>query len=265
MLGRGPGTLTVFLKRFSARNEYVCVACESIIKRGDEYYRDHPRIAEWHRGHRARHVCVDCAAGDVTLPPRGKRPVHRGPLPYETIGDSGNIFYSADPPCPGAPEVEFLENLFPGLLVPPRSQHILLLRDEAVRIFEETARSGNLHVLTPRQVEELLAETLRRQGYEVWLTPPSKDGGRDVIACVPGHLPLLLVGEAKKMSIVEPLYIRSLAAVRDRDKANMALLATTGRFSEEARREAALTWRCQIQLKAGDEFLDWIRSVAKPT
>lgn len=31
-------------------------------------------------------------------------------------------------------------------------------------------------------------------------------------------------------------------------------LATTGRFSDDARKEAAQSWRCQVQLKAGDEF-----------
>lgn len=253
---------TVLLRRFTARNQYVCVACHSVIARGDEYYRDEPRLGEWQRGHRARYVCLECADGGVKLPPRSQRPVHVGPLPYETVGD-GDIYHSIEEVCPESTAVEFLENLFPGLIVPPSTQHIILLRHEAQRIFDETARSGDMDALTSRQFEQLLAETLRREGFEAWLTPPVKDGGRDVIACQPGHVPVLLVAEAKKMQIVEPLYIRSLAAVRDRDKAHIALLATTGRFSADARKETTATWRRQVQLKAGDEFLDWIRALAK--
>jgi|JI10StandDraft_1071094.scaffolds.fasta_scaffold68272_4 hypothetical protein len=255
------GDRPVFLRRFTARNDYVCVACSETIPRGDDYYRDSPRMDEWHRGHRARHVCVTCAAGGVDLPQRGRRPAHEGPLPYEPIGD-GDVYYSVEASHQGATPVEFLENLFPGLSAPPTSTHIALLGHESARIFDQLARSGDLNALSPRQFEQLLAEALRREGYEAWLTPATRDGGRDVIACKPGSLPLLLVAEAKKMAVVEPLYIRSFAAVRDRDKANVGLLATTGRFSSEARAEAARAWRCQLQLKAGDEFLAWVRQLA---
>lgn len=255
------GFPTVYLKRYTARNEYNCVACGSGIVPGDDYYRDEPRLVEWYRGHRARHICIDCAHGGVQLPPRTLRPVHTGPLPSEPIGD-GDIYHSIEQVCPDSSEIEFLEDLFPGLVVPPSSKNIILLRHEAERIFDEMARSGDLHALTSRQFEQLLAETLRRDGFEAWLTPPTKDGGRDV-TWQPGHVPILLVAEAKKMNLVEPMYIRSLAAVRDRDKAHVALLATTGRFSEHARAEATSTWRRQVQLKAGDELLDWIRDLAK--
>src|SRR5204862_4797648 len=41
---------------------------------------------------------------------------------------------------------------------------------------------SRFHALTPRQFEEVVAELLDRQGYEVTLTPASKDGGKDIYA-----------------------------------------------------------------------------------
>ena len=260
--------MRVYVRESRARREYTCGYCASTIERGAVYYRREPYPSDkTRRGALVQQVCFACVSGGASLsqplPTRSRPwPPPPGTLPYEAIGD-GDVFYSVSAsPVPLSSRLELLEDLFPGLWVPPKTVHIEIVRHEAARIFDGVARFGDLRSIAPRQLEELLAEALRRQGFEVWLTPRGHDGGRDVIAAQPGELPILLVAEAKKMELVDPLYLRSLVGVRDRDKANMALLATTGRFSDDTRQEAMSTWRRQVQLKDGDEMVAWIRRLA---
>ena len=42
--------------------------------------------------------------------------------------------------------------------------------------------------MSPRGFEELVAEMLSRLGYEVTLTPASRDGGKDIYAARRDHL-----------------------------------------------------------------------------
>jgi HJR/Mrr/RecB family endonuclease len=110
-----------------------------------------------------------------------------------------------------------------------------------------------------------LAECFRRDGYETCLTPATRDGGRDVIAVLPGTLPVLVVAEAKKMRLVEPALVHSLVAVRDRDNAHMGLIATTGRFSQRTKDEVFRKWKRWVELRDGEQFIAWIQSLRKKT
>jgi hypothetical protein len=79
-----------------------------------------------------------------------------------------------------------------------------------------------------------------------------------------GHLPCLIVAEAKKrQDLVEPAAVRSLVGVLDRDNAHMALIATTGRFSKKTRTEVFQKWKHSIHLKDSEQFLAWIRELQK--
>lgn len=156
---------------------------------------------------------------------------------------------------------ELLYTLFPELDVPASTVSIRLVQDEATRLFNAVTDVRSFDGLTPRQLEELLAEVFRQDGYEAYLTPATRDGGRDVIAVKPGTLPILVVAEAKKMALVEPALVLSLYGVVSRDKANMGLLATTGRFSSTTREMTQKTWGCWMALRDGEEFASWIRTL----
>ncbi|HMY18848.1 MAG TPA: restriction endonuclease, partial [Polyangium sp.] len=117
-----------------------------------------------------------------------------------------------------------IEIVLPDLWIPPSTQHIQLIKHESSHIFDTIRKTRALSELEPRQFEYLLAETLHREGYDIWVTPETRDHGRDVIAYRDGMLPLLVVGEAKKMDIVEPVWLRALYGVCNRDKANMGIL-----------------------------------------
>jgi HJR/Mrr/RecB family endonuclease len=160
-------------------------------------------------------------------------------------------------------KTEVLYSLFPHLSVPKATVHIQVIQDEATRLFDAICSRADLERISDRQLEIVLAEIFSREGYETFLTPPSHDGGRDVIAAKPGAVPLLILGEAKKHTLVKPSIIHSLAGVLDRDKANTALLATTGRFSANTRQEALNAWGTRIQLRDGDEMANWIKSLKR--
>ncbi len=57
----------------------------------------------------------------------------------------------------------------------------------------------DIYALSPRQYEELVAELLKDMGYDVELTPATRDGGKDILAFVqtPAAKLLCLV-EAKR-------------------------------------------------------------------
>ena len=63
-------------------------------------------------------------------------------------------------------------------------QHVLHVVSEfCVQLCELVAKSSDaLHHLEWRQVEQLIATALDGMGFDVILTPPSKDGGNDVVA-----------------------------------------------------------------------------------
>jgi HJR/Mrr/RecB family endonuclease len=95
-----------------------------------------------------------------------------------------------------------------------------------------------MHELRPRQFEELIAELLARDGLEVTLTPPQKDGGRDVLAYMNTSLGrFLFFVECKRYARDNPVgvqIVRSLYGVIEQERASAGLLVTTSRFTEPA-------------------------------
>jgi HJR/Mrr/RecB family endonuclease len=191
--------------------------------------------------------------GDIS---RARRPVERN------SDDDGDEDAPDTIPEPAEGDTkELLYTLFPELEVPENTQNILVLQDEASRLFAEVRDIANLRSLTPRQFEQLLAEVFNREGYETHLTPPAKDGGRDVIAVLPGPLPCLVVAEAKHMQLVKPTVVQALWGVQYADKAHMGLVATTGRFSEKTRKMTTRQWGRLINLRDGAEFISWMETI----
>jgi restriction system protein len=97
---------------------------------------------------------------------------------------------------------------------------------------------SRFHALTPRQFEEVVAELLDRQGYEVTLTPASKDGGKDIYAAKNDMLgSFLYLVECKKYDPERPVgvgIVRQLYGVAQLERATAAILATTSFFTRGA-------------------------------
>ncbi len=90
--------------------------------------------------------------------------------------------------------------------------------------------------LSPRKFEEITAEMLRRLGYDVHLTPPAKDGGRDILAYLSSPIgKILTLVECKRFSpdrkVGIELVERFLWVVDRKDNAACGLYVTTSSFT----------------------------------
>jgi restriction system protein len=98
---------------------------------------------------------------------------------------------------------------------------------------------SDLLKLSPRQFEELVAELLARDGYEVELTPQTRDGGFDIVAVKHADLivPQLCLVECKLYSDVHRVGVRPVrqlfGVVSERD-ASAGLIVTSSSFTKPA-------------------------------
>lgn len=95
-----------------------------------------------------------------------------------------------------------------------------------------------MHSLNPRQFEELMAELYAREGFEVELTPPTRDGGVDLyLVRYTSFGRLLTIVEAKRHRPDRSVgvgVVRQLYGVLEEKRANAGVVATTSFFSPEA-------------------------------
>lgn len=156
--------------------------------------------------------------------------------------------------------------LFPGIWSPgaQATQRIVLANavpDILKAIVEEKVK---LREIPWHRLEEIVAELLRGYGLEVWVTPRTHDGGRDVIArgeLIPGE-PALLAVEVKQKSVVGLADVqRALQANKDFPA---LLMATAGTFSGGVVREKSCpSNHLRLFLKDGLALGQWIDEYAK--
>lgn len=106
--------------------------------------------------------------------------------------------------------------------------------------------------LPPRKFEEVIAAILEDLGHTVEITPQTRDGGYDIIACLKTALgEILTIVECKRwlpparvdLAVIE----RFLYTVREKTRANRGMIATTTQFSIDARK-AANEYKFQLRL-----------------
>jgi predicted AAA+ superfamily ATPase len=92
--------------------------------------------------------------------------------------------------------------------------------------------------ISPRQFEELVAELYRRLGYHVYLTPQTRDGGKDIILSQFNETgKSLYYVECKQLSLerkVAVSVVDRLHGVVTREKATKGIIVTTSSFSPTA-------------------------------
>jgi restriction system protein len=122
--------------------------------------------------------------------------------------------------------------------------------------------------LKPEEFERIIAELLRSMGHDVQLTPPSKDGGRDILVymTVPPSLRLLTIVECKKWKRERRIEIGDvrefLYVIRDYDKASRGMFVTTAYFTLGAR-QLEEQWNWQMSLHDFDVLREWIEQYGK--
>jgi HJR/Mrr/RecB family endonuclease len=120
----------------------------------------------------------------------------------------------------------------------PEAGRLRPVGEEFDRLINElTCDSEGLYDLSPRRFEELIAEIWHRMGYQVELTPLTRDGGRDVIATRIAETRSQVLIECKKYAATEAVGIdivqRMLGVVAQFD-ATQGVITTTSRFTREA-------------------------------
>lgn len=120
------------------------------------------------------------------------------------------------------------------------------------------ANPSLLYEITPRRFEEFVADILARLGYDVTLTPASKDGGKDIFAAKKDDLgTFLYFVECKRYAPdhkVDVTLIRELFGVVQAENATAGILATTSSFTRgaqefQARRSHQITLRDYVGLQ----------------
>ena len=120
----------------------------------------------------------------------------------------------------------------------------------------------SLRSMDRRLFEELVAELFLGFGFEVELTARTRDGGKDVIAVRRDIVRVRYLIECKRPDpggYVSVAPVRELLGVRADENATKAILATTARFSPEAK---LIFERNEWQLEGRDfdGVRDWIRN-----
>lgn len=126
-----------------------------------------------------------------------------------------------------------------------------------------------LHKIDPRQLEEVIAEAYRQQGYsDVILTPYSGDKGRDVIvsATLPGIGTIKIIDQVKRYSPhsrVTANDVRALVGVLSRDQdVSKGIVTTTSDFAPGIQKEFAAFMPTRIELKNGVALKNWLSELS---
>lgn len=124
-------------------------------------------------------------------------------------------------------------------------------------------RPEQLQEMSDRKFEEFVAEMLNRDGFEVHLTPQTRDGGFDVLAMrrLEALGELLFLVECKRYKRSRKVgveIVRSLYGVVCEKRANAGLVVTTSTFSKPAI-EKTREIGAQMALKDYNGILEWMK------
>lgn len=121
-----------------------------------------------------------------------------------------------------------------------------------------------VYELSPRKFEEVVTELLSRQGYEITITPLTRDGGKDIYASQKTALgSFLYIVECKRYAPDNPVgvgLLRKLYGVVEAEKATAGILATTSFFTKPAKEfQKQIEFRVSLQDYLGIQ--KWLKTI----
>jgi len=125
-----------------------------------------------------------------------------------------------------------------------------------------------IYTIEPREFEEMIAELLRNEGFEVELTKQTRDNGYDILALrkIGNYsFPLKFLVECKRYRDNRPVgieLIRSFKEVLDTEQANRGIIATTSYFTRDAIAKKALT-PYLLEYRDKDSIIEWVAQYYK--
>lgn len=146
-------------------------------------------------------------------------------------------------------------------LIAPAPIQLLRKGKELIRYIAESP--GRIFQMSPRNFEEFVGELFYADGFEVELTPQTRDGGCDLIVSQTDVLGISreYVVECKQYSQENKIgldIIQRLVGVAVNRDAYAGLVVTTSTFTADARK-CALKSKLQIELKDYHSLLEWIK------
>ncbi|MDZ7950286.1 restriction endonuclease [Nostoc sp. DedQUE09] len=146
------------------------------------------------------------------------------------------------------------------VLIPETRIAILNINEELVRDLAKYPEM--LYELDPRKFEELVAHILQNKGFDITLTPKTRDGGRDIQAVHKSSLGnMLYLIECKRYQSsnkVRVELVRSLYGVKQRERATMGILVTTSSFTKDAL-DFASPLKYELSLRDYETLKKWLK------
>lgn len=148
-----------------------------------------------------------------------------------------------------------------GLVEPVRNT-IVLINNDLLSIFKNDP--DGIRKLDPFRFEELVADLFQNEGYEVVVTPPRADGGKDIYVYRKDPITnLVFLVECKRYvppNTVGVEIARQLYGIVQQERANGGIIVTTSYFTKPAK-EFAATVPYQLFLKDYDYLIEWLKKV----
>ena len=146
---------------------------------------------------------------------------------------------------------------------PREGQELIQLITPDINVIRFLAEHDReLYKIPSRFFEELLAELLFRQGWEIQLSPIGADGGIDIVAVrKTSDISQMMLVQAKRYSEhrkVGVSVVRELLHVIDDRRAPQGMIVTTSTFTKVAEEEQR-AYRWILSLKDHDQIVKWLK------
>jgi len=124
-----------------------------------------------------------------------------------------------------------------------------------------------MYSLTPRKFEELVATVLRNNGFEVELTPETRDGGIDIIAARKSGIggETLHFVECKRYARTNKVgigIVQRMMGVVEQHRATQGIIVTTSSFTRDAQVTAQHSPH-RLGLNSYTELAKWLAAFSK--
>lgn len=140
---------------------------------------------------------------------------------------------------------------------------LLDINEEVIRYLKKHPEF--IYSLDSRKFEELIAHIFKHFGFDVELTSPTRDGGKDIIAYLRNEVcSFLTFIECKKYSLDNPVgvnIIRSVYGVQEIYKPDKSIIVTSSYFTKEAIKESKLCSN-KLELKDYSDIKIWLNSIS---
>jgi HJR/Mrr/RecB family endonuclease len=141
------------------------------------------------------------------------------------------------------------------------AQAVVTTIDEQIKSYFKK-NPEKMYDLSPRKFEELVAAILKDMGFDVEITQATRDGGRDIIAYVKNSVSSYLTHiECKRYAPDNKVgvgIIREVMGVHQIRQATKSIIVTTGFFSKDAVKEAAMVEN-HLDLKDFNDLKQWLQ------